>query len=90
MDKDSNFIAEATNPEPWIALRRGPEQCRAACRHPEYLLLVAHAEGAPCGFILLHPRGVSRGAAGRLSSRSFVLLTLSYTFQGKVACIFEF
>lgn len=33
---------------------------------------------------------VSRGAAGRLSSRSFVLLTLSYTLQGYVAYIFVF
>lgn len=71
MEKDTNFIAEATDPErewcallmaasePWITLGRGLEQCRAACRHPEYLLLVAHAGEAPCGFILLHPRGVA-------------------------------
>jgi ribosomal protein S18 acetylase RimI-like enzyme len=71
MDKNTNFIAEATDAErewcaelmassePWIALGRGLEQCRATCRHPEYLLLVAHVEGAPCGFILLHPRGVA-------------------------------
>lgn len=71
MDKNTSFIAKATDAErewcaelmagsePWITLGRGLEQCRAACRHPEHLLLVAHAEGAPCGFILLHPRGVA-------------------------------
>jgi len=71
MDMNSNFITEATDAEgewcaklmagsePWTTLGRGPEQCRAVCRHPEYLLLVAHGQGAPCGFILLHPRGVA-------------------------------
>jgi hypothetical protein len=44
--------------DPWITLGRWLEQCRAACRHPEYLLLVAHAGQEPCGFVLLHPRGV--------------------------------
>jgi ribosomal-protein-alanine N-acetyltransferase len=45
--------------EPWTTLGRGLEKCRAACRHPEYLLLVAHAGRAPSAFILLHPRGVA-------------------------------
>lgn len=45
--------------EPWITLGRGYEQCRALCHHPEYTLLVAHAGGVPCGFLLLHPRGVA-------------------------------
>jgi ribosomal-protein-alanine N-acetyltransferase len=45
--------------EPWITLRRGLEQCRIACRRPEYLLFVAHLSGRPCGFVLLHPRGVA-------------------------------
>src|SRR5512140_623889 len=45
--------------DPWITLGRGIEPCRAICRHPEYLLLVAHAGQEPCGFVLLHPRGVA-------------------------------
>ena len=45
--------------EPWITLRRDLEQCRIACRRPEYLLFVAHLSGNPCGFVLLHPRGVA-------------------------------
>jgi len=47
------------NSEPWTTLGRGLGTCRAACRHAEYLLLVAHAGPAPLGFILLHPRGVA-------------------------------
>jgi len=45
--------------EPWITLGRGLEQCRALCHHSEYSLLVAHAPDLPCGFVLLHPRGVA-------------------------------
>ena len=45
--------------EPWITLRRDLEQCRIACRRPEYLLFVARLGGSPCGFVLLHPRGVA-------------------------------
>jgi [ribosomal protein S18]-alanine N-acetyltransferase len=45
--------------EPWITLRRGLEECRAACRRPGYLLFVARDDDEPCGFILLYPRGVA-------------------------------
>jgi [ribosomal protein S18]-alanine N-acetyltransferase len=45
--------------EPWITLRRDLDKCRVACRRPEYLLFVAHLSGGPCGFVLLHPRGVA-------------------------------
>ncbi len=45
--------------DPWITLGRGLEQCRALLRHPEYLLFVAHYGEEPCGFVLLHPRGVA-------------------------------
>lgn len=45
--------------DPWITLGRGLEKCRAACECAEYLLLVAHCAGEPCGFILLDPRGVA-------------------------------
>jgi len=45
--------------EPWITLRVDLEQCRQACRDPEYLMYVAHLEGAPCGVVLLQRRGVA-------------------------------
>lgn len=45
--------------EPWITLGRGLEACRETCRRPGYLLFVARHGHAPCGFILLHPRGVA-------------------------------
>jgi len=45
--------------EPWITLGRGLDKCREACGRPGYLLFVARDAGEPCGFILLHPRGVS-------------------------------
>jgi len=45
--------------EPWITLKRGFEDCRARCRHPEYVLLVARHEDQPVGFCLLHPRGLA-------------------------------
>ena len=43
--------------EPWITLGRGLEACRAVCGLPGYELFVAHDEGRPQGFVLLHPRG---------------------------------
>jgi ribosomal-protein-alanine N-acetyltransferase len=45
--------------EPWITLGRGYEACRALAVDPAYLTLVARRDGAPCGFIRLHPRGVA-------------------------------
>jgi ribosomal protein S18 acetylase RimI-like enzyme len=45
--------------EPWITLNRGLDACQAACVDPAYLVLVARLEGAPRGFIRLHPRGVA-------------------------------
>jgi ribosomal-protein-alanine N-acetyltransferase len=45
--------------EPWITLGRRFEACRAACRRPETLLFVARDAGTPCGFILVHPRGLA-------------------------------
>ncbi|MBZ5544150.1 MAG: GNAT family N-acetyltransferase [Acidobacteriia bacterium] len=45
--------------DPWITLGRSLEQCRAFCQNREYLLYVAHAEGRPCGFILMHRRGLA-------------------------------
>ena len=45
--------------EPWITLGRDLGQCRSACVRADLQLLVAHEEGVPCGFVLLHPRGVA-------------------------------
>jgi hypothetical protein len=48
--------------EPWIALGRGEDACRAACVAPDYVILVARRGGTPLGFARLHPRG-ARGLA---------------------------
>ncbi|MCX6634977.1 MAG: GNAT family N-acetyltransferase, partial [Acidobacteria bacterium] len=71
--------------DPWITLGRGLEQCRTVCRHPEYLLLVAHVGQEPCGFVLLHPRGVagspyiaSIAVAGRSRGRGVGALLLAH------------
>jgi ribosomal protein S18 acetylase RimI-like enzyme len=45
--------------DPWITLGRKLEDCRARCLHPEYVLLVAKRDGEPCGFVLMHPRGLA-------------------------------
>jgi ribosomal-protein-alanine N-acetyltransferase len=45
--------------EPWIALGRGEDACRAACVDPDYVILVARRGGTPLGFARLHPRGVA-------------------------------
>jgi len=43
--------------EPWITLRRGIEQCRAALHRPGDELFVAHDADRPVGFILIRPFG---------------------------------
>ncbi|MFI5182212.1 MAG: GNAT family N-acetyltransferase [Thermoanaerobaculia bacterium] len=45
--------------EPWITLGRGFEACRALALDPAYQTLVARRDGAPCGFVRIHPRGVA-------------------------------
>jgi ribosomal protein S18 acetylase RimI-like enzyme len=45
--------------EPWITLGRGEDACRAACADPDYVTLVARADGVPLGFARFHPRGVA-------------------------------
>ncbi len=68
--------------EPWITLGRNLDQCRVFCQNREYLLYVAHTNGEPCGFMMMHRRGLasspyitvlavapefrSRGIGGRL------------------------
>ena len=45
--------------DPWLTLGRGFDVCLARCRAPEFVVLVARADGEPCGFILLHPTGLA-------------------------------
>lgn len=45
--------------DPWKTLGRTIEVCRPICHDPEYLLYVAHMDDKPCGFVLLHHRGVA-------------------------------
>jgi ribosomal protein S18 acetylase RimI-like enzyme len=45
--------------DPWLRLGRGLEACREACGRPGYELFVARDEGRPCGFVLVHPRGLA-------------------------------
>ncbi len=45
--------------EPWITLRRGYDVLLPAALDPDYVVLVARRDGAPCGFIRIHPRGVA-------------------------------
>jgi ribosomal protein S18 acetylase RimI-like enzyme len=45
--------------DPWITLKRGLDQCRAACSRPDLEMFVARDAGDPCGFALVHPRGVA-------------------------------
>lgn len=45
--------------EPWITLGRGYEALLPAALDPDYVVLVARRNGAPCGFVRIHPRGVA-------------------------------
>ena len=45
--------------EPWITLKRGYDVLLPAALDPEYVFLVARRDGAACGFIRIHPRGVA-------------------------------
>jgi len=45
--------------DPWLQLGRGLEACREICGRPGYELFVARDEGGPCGFVLVHPRGLA-------------------------------
>jgi ribosomal protein S18 acetylase RimI-like enzyme len=68
---DSIQVAEATEAErewcarlmavlePWLTLGRTMEQSRTILHNPEYQLFIAHTEGAPRGFLLVHRRGVA-------------------------------
>ncbi len=59
-DEDREWTAELlAGSEPWITLGSTIERCRAACLNPEYQVYVARVEGARCGAIVLHPRGLA-------------------------------
>lgn len=45
--------------DPWMALGRGIDQCRAACTRSEMVLFVARAGDERCGFALVTPRGLA-------------------------------
>ena len=45
--------------EPWITLGRGMEACLKACTDPACDMYIAHIGDEPCGFLLLHPKGVA-------------------------------
>jgi ribosomal protein S18 acetylase RimI-like enzyme len=45
--------------DPWLRLGRSLESCREVCGRPGYELFVARDEGRPCGFVLVHPRGLA-------------------------------
>ena len=45
--------------DPWITLGRDYDTCLARVHRPEFAVLVARREGAPLGFVLLHPTGVA-------------------------------
>ena len=66
--------------EPWITLRRSYPECYKACTDEACTLYVAHDEKQPCGFVLLHPKGV----AGSPYVRS---IAVAPEFRGKgVGC----
>jgi len=59
-DQEREWCAQLmASSEPWTTLGRGLEQCRAACRRDQYLLFVVRLDGRPCGFVLMHPRGMA-------------------------------
>jgi ribosomal protein S18 acetylase RimI-like enzyme len=45
--------------DPWKKYGRTYEQCLERVRDPEYLVWIARKGGEPCGFIVIHPRGVA-------------------------------
>ena len=59
-DAEREWCAQVmASTDPWITLGRNLEQCRAFCANREYLLYVAHRRDEPCGFMLMHRRGLA-------------------------------
>jgi [ribosomal protein S18]-alanine N-acetyltransferase len=45
--------------DPWITLGRSFDICLRACSDPACILYMARLDDQPCGFLLLHPKGVA-------------------------------
>jgi ribosomal protein S18 acetylase RimI-like enzyme len=45
--------------DPWRRLGRTLDLCRQRMNDPEYLIWIACCGGAPCAFLVLHPRGMA-------------------------------
>jgi ribosomal-protein-alanine N-acetyltransferase len=59
-DDERDWAAELlARSEPWITLQVTLDQCRQACRDPEYLLYVARCQRVLSGAMVLHRRGVA-------------------------------
>jgi ribosomal-protein-alanine N-acetyltransferase len=71
--------------DPWITLRRSFEDCKKACADESCFLYIARLRGQPCGFILLHPRGV----AGSPYIRS-IAVAPGYRDRGVGSCLVGF
>ncbi len=71
--------------EPWITLGISAEQCRDACRNPEYQVYVSHIDGEPCGAIVLHRRGV----AGSPYVKS-IAVAEEFRGRGVGSCLMDF
>jgi [ribosomal protein S18]-alanine N-acetyltransferase len=59
-DHDPEWCARLmASSDPWITLGRGLDACRARCRTPGLVLLLARRGEERLGFALLHPTGVA-------------------------------
>ncbi len=59
-EEERNWAAELLAcSEPWITLQVTLDQCRQACRDPEYLVYIARCGGVLCGAVVLQRRGVA-------------------------------
>ena len=59
-DEDREWAAGLfAGSEPWITLGTTIEKCRATCSNPEYNVYIARSDGARCGVMVLHPRGMA-------------------------------
>ncbi len=59
-EEERNWAAAVmASADPWITLGRDLDACRAKTHDPDYIFAVAHSAGQPCGFVLIHPRGVA-------------------------------
>jgi ribosomal protein S18 acetylase RimI-like enzyme len=71
--------------DPWITLGRTFEHCYRSCTDPEFMVYIAHLEGAPCGAIILDPKGL----AGSPYLKSLIIAE-EYRGRGAGAALLEF